>query len=122
VNAALDAVFYRFGIWGIPLSTSVVNIAGTGALVVLLRRRMGTLGLTQAVRSAVLVTVASAVLAAVAWWVWYLVDGVVGRSLPGQLVSVGAGLALGIAAFLGACRLLGVDELNTMLRLRRARA
>ena len=28
----LDAAFYRFGIWGIPLSTSVVNIAGTVAL------------------------------------------------------------------------------------------
>jgi putative peptidoglycan lipid II flippase len=122
VNAALDAVFYRFGIWGIPLSTSIVNIAGTGALLVLLRRRTGTLGLTQSVRSAVLVIVASAVLAAVAWWVWYLVDGAVGRSLLGQVVSVGAALTLGIAAFLGACRLLGVDELNTMLRLRRGRA
>jgi hypothetical protein len=58
----------------------------------------------------------------VAWWVWYLVDGAVGRSLLGQVVSVGAALTLGIAAFLGACRLLGVDELNTMLRLRRGRA
>ena len=37
-------------------------------------------------------------------------------------MSVGAGLLLGIAAFLGASRLLGVDELETMLRLRRARA
>src|SRR5581483_8225322 len=119
VNAALDATFYRLGIWGIPLSTSVVNIAGTGALLVLLRRRMGPLGLTDAARSFVLITVASAVLAAVAWWSWDLVDEVVGRSLPGQIVSVGAGLALGIAAFLGACRLLDVDELQTMLRLRR---
>ena len=36
INAVLDAVFYRFGIWGIPLSTSLVNIAGTWALLVLL--------------------------------------------------------------------------------------
>jgi hypothetical protein len=35
---------------------------------------------------------------------------------------VGIGLALGIAAFVAACRLLGVDELETMLRLRRGRA
>jgi putative peptidoglycan lipid II flippase len=121
VNAALDAVFYRLGIWGIPLSTSVVNIAGTWALLVLLRRRMGPIGLTAAARSFVLVSVASAVLAAVSWSVWRLVDDAVGRSLPGQLVSVGLGLALGIAAFFGTCRLLGVDELDTMLRLRRAR-
>ena len=122
INAALDAIFYRFGIWGIPLSTSVVNIAGTCALLVLLRRRTGPIGLTAAARSFVLVSVASAVLAAVSWSVWRLADDAVGRSLPGQLVSVGLGLALGIAAFFGTCRLLGVDELNTMLRLRRARA
>jgi len=122
INAVLDAVFYRLGIWGIPLSTSVVNIAGTWALLVLLRRRMGPLGLGQAARSFVLVAVASAVLAAVAWWGWHLVDAAVGRSLPGQIASVGVGLGAGIAAFLGACRLLGVDELETMLRLRRGRA
>jgi putative peptidoglycan lipid II flippase len=119
VNAGLDAVFYRLGIWGIPLSTSVVNLAATWALLVLLRRRMGPLGLTQAARSFVLVSVASALLAGVAWGSWRLVDVAVGRSLPGQVASVGIGLSLGIAAFLAACRLLGVDELETMLRLRR---
>lgn len=122
VNAALDAVFYRLGIWGIPLSTSFVNIAATWALLVLLRRRLGPLGLAQAARSFVLVGVASAVLAAVAWWGWHLVDEAVGRSLPGQIASVGIGLAAGIIAFFSACRLLGVDELETMLRLRRGRA
>jgi putative peptidoglycan lipid II flippase len=122
VNAALDAVFYRLGIWGIPLSTSVVNIAGTWALLVLLRRRMGPLGLTQATRSFVLVSIASALLAGVSWGIWRLVDDAVGRSLPGQIFSVGIALALGIAAFFGACRALGVDELETMLRMRRARA
>src|SRR5213079_2715441 len=44
LNAALDAAFYRFGVWGIPLSTSIVNVAGTGALLVLLRRRLGGIG------------------------------------------------------------------------------
>ena len=39
LNAGLDAAFYRFGVWGIPLSTSVVNIAGTAALLYLLRVR-----------------------------------------------------------------------------------
>jgi putative peptidoglycan lipid II flippase len=122
VNAALDALFYRFGIWGIPLSTSFVNIAGTWALLVLLRRRMGPLGLTRTTRTVLLVSSASVVLAGVSWVVWYLVDAGVGRSLAGQIVSVGAALVLGIAAFVGVCRLLGVDELETMLRLRRARA
>src|SRR5207244_8129957 len=41
LNAAFDAAFYRFGTWGIPLATSVVNIAGSAVLLVLMRRRLG---------------------------------------------------------------------------------
>ena len=119
VNALLDAVFYRFGIWGIPLSTSLVNIAGTGALLVLLRRRLGGFDLRETTRTFLLVAVASAVLAAVSWWSWDLLDSALGRSLPAQIVSLGVGLLFGIAAFLGACRLLGVRELETLQRLRR---
>jgi len=122
LNAVLDAVFYRFGIWGIPLSTSLVNIAGTGALIIFFRRRMGGFELGDTVRSFVLVCAASAVLAGVGWGVWHLLDTGLGHSLPAQIVSLGAGLVLGYAAFFGACRLLGVRELETLLRLRRRRA
>jgi putative peptidoglycan lipid II flippase len=122
LNAALDAVFYRFGIWGIPLSTSLVNIAGTGALLFFFRRRMGGFELRETVRTFVLVVVAAALLAFVAWGIWHGLDAELGRSLPAQIVSLGVGLALGYAAFFGMCRLLGVRELETMLRLRRARA
>jgi putative peptidoglycan lipid II flippase len=122
LNALLDAVFYRLGFWGIPLSTSLVNIAGTWALLVLFRRRMGGFGLTETARSFGLVTVASAGLAAVAWAVWRLLDSELGRSVPAQVGSLGLGLVLGYAAFFGACRVLGVRELETILRLRRARA
>jgi putative peptidoglycan lipid II flippase len=122
LNAVLDAVFYRFGIWGIPLSTSLVNIAGTAALLFFFRRRMGGFGLGETARSFVRVCLASALLAAVGWGVWRLLDSGLGRSLPAQIVSLGFGLGLGYAAFFGACRLLGVRELETLLRLRRARA
>jgi putative peptidoglycan lipid II flippase len=122
VNAVLDAVFYRFGIWGIPLSTSLVNIAGTAALLYFLRRRMGGFGLRDTARSFALVCVGSAVLAGVGWGVWHLLDSGLGQSLPAQIVSLGAGLVVGYAAFFGVCRLLGVRELDTLLRLRRARA
>jgi putative peptidoglycan lipid II flippase len=119
VNAALDAAFYRFGIWGIPLSTSVVNIAGTWALIVLLRRRLGHLELADTGRTFVLVCVASAVLAAACWWGWHLVDHELGRSLEAQIVSLAVGLAAGLTAFVASCRLLGVGELDSVLRLRR---
>jgi putative peptidoglycan lipid II flippase len=122
VNAVLDAVFYRFGIWGIPLSTSVVNIAGTWALIVLLRRRMGGFEVGETARSFVLAGVCSAVLAAVAWWTWHLLDAGLGRSLPAQIASLGLGLLLGYGAFFASARLLGVRELETLSRLRRVRA
>jgi putative peptidoglycan lipid II flippase len=121
VNAALDGAFYRLGFWGIPLSTSVVNIAGTWALLVLLRRRLGRIELAQTARTFLLVCVASAVLAGVAWWGWHLLDTALGRSLPAQIVSLGVGLAAGLAAFLGSARLLGVEELELVARLRRQR-
>ena len=113
INAVLDAVFYRFGIWGIPLSTSLVNIAGTIALVVLFRRRVEGFEIRGTMETFGLVTVASAVLAAVAWWVWHLLDSAFGQSLPAQIVSLGAALVVGYAVFFGVCRLLGVRELET---------
>jgi putative peptidoglycan lipid II flippase len=83
---------------------------------------MGGFELAETVRTFLLVTVSSVALAGVAWGAWRLLDSGLGRSLPAQIVSLGLGLALGYAAFFGACRVLGVRELETMLRLRRARA
>jgi putative peptidoglycan lipid II flippase len=122
INAALDAWLYRYGIWGIPLSTSIVNIAGTWALLVFFRRRVDGFEMTETAQSFMLVVVASAVLAAVAWWVWHFLDLALGQSLTAQIVALGGGLALGYAAFFGACRLLRVRELETLLRLRRRTA
>src|SRR5262249_620693 len=60
VNAALDAAFYKLGIWGIPLSTSFVNIAGSATLFVLLRRRVGGVDGRGIASSVVRIVVASA--------------------------------------------------------------
>ena len=45
LNALLDLVLYRVGVWGIPLATSIVNVIGAGLLVFFLRRRVGGLDL-----------------------------------------------------------------------------
>ena len=45
LNVALDAVFYRFGTWGLPLATSLVNVAGSVVLLLLMRRRLGRIEL-----------------------------------------------------------------------------
>jgi hypothetical protein len=66
--------------------------------------------------------VGSVVLAGAGWGVWRLLDSGLGQSLPAQIVSLGAALVVGYGAFFGVCRLLGVRELETLSRLRRARA
>jgi putative peptidoglycan lipid II flippase len=119
LNAALDAAFYRLGIWGIPLSTSLVNIAGTAVLLWVLRRRLGRVELGATARATVLIAIAAAALAGVSYGVWRGLDAAVGRSLGGQIVSLGVALVAGLAAYIAACRTLGVRELQTLLGLRR---
>jgi putative peptidoglycan lipid II flippase len=119
LNAALDAAFYRFGTWGLPLATSVVNLAGTAALLVLLRRRLGRLELRETLDSIFRIVVASAVLAGAVFGIWSGLDRAVGRSFPGQLVSVSLALIVGTAVYLVSCRALSVRELGALLALRR---
>jgi putative peptidoglycan lipid II flippase len=119
LNAGLDGAFYRLGVWGIPLSTSLVNVAGTGALLWVLRRRLGRIDLAQTVRALALITVASAALAGVAYGSWRGLDGALGRSLGAQIVSLSVALGAGLGVYVAAARALGVRELEAVLRLRR---
>jgi putative peptidoglycan lipid II flippase len=119
VNAALNAAFYRFGTWGIPLATSIANVVGTAALFLLLRRRLARLELRETADSIVRIVAASAVLAGASFAVWYGLDEVLGRSFPAQLASVGAALLLGTVVYVLCCRALRVRELSALLALRR---
>src|SRR3954462_12659675 len=119
LNAALDAAFYRFGTWGIPLATSLVNVAGSIVLLILMRRRLGRIEFGEIGDSMLRIVVASAVLAGAAYGTWSGLDHVLGRSFFGQLVAVVTALLAGIAAYLLACRALKVRELGALLALRR---
>jgi putative peptidoglycan lipid II flippase len=118
LNAALDTAFYRFGTWGIPLATSLVNLAGSAVLVVLMRRRLGRLGFGEIVDSLLRIVAASAGLAGAAYGTWYGLDTALGRSFVGQLASLVSALVIGIAVYVLACRALKVRELGALLALR----
>jgi putative peptidoglycan lipid II flippase len=118
LNAALDAAFYRFGTWGIPLATSFVNIAGTAVLLALLRRRLGRIEGRETADSFARVVAASTALGAAAFGVWYGIDAAVGRSFGGQVLSVGLALAVGAGVYLIACKALRVREMEALLALR----
>jgi putative peptidoglycan lipid II flippase len=118
LNGLLDLAFYRFGTWGIPLATTVVNVAGTAVLLSLLRRRVGPVAGGDTAGAVTKIIVAAAVLAAAAWGVWRGIDALTGRSLGGQVVSVGLGLTAGAAVYLFAARALRVREMEALLSLR----
>jgi putative peptidoglycan lipid II flippase len=118
LNALLDLVFYRLGVWGIPLATAVVNVAGTAALLVLLRSRIGLLDFRRTTSAVLRIIVASAVVAVVCYGVWRPLDDVLGRSTLAQVASLGSALAAGAGAYLAACAALRVREMQTLLSLR----
>lgn len=117
LNGALDSALYRVGVWGIPLATSIVNVAGTIALAAVLRRRLGALDGAAIARSYARIVLASAIAAGAGYGVWRGLDELLGRSLGAQVVSVGLALAAATAAYLVSARLLGIRELGALLSL-----
>jgi putative peptidoglycan lipid II flippase len=117
-NALLDLAFYRFGTWGIPLSTSVVNVGGTVALATLLQRRLGSIGGGRMTAALTKIVLASVPVAAVSYFVWKPLDSALGRAFPAQVVSLAAALLVAAAVYFAACSLLRVGELQTLLSLR----
>jgi putative peptidoglycan lipid II flippase len=118
LNTALYIALYRVGIWGIPLAISLANIAGTAALLIMLRRRLGRVDFRETSLALLRIVGASLVLAAVSYAVWRPLDDALGRSFGAQVLSLGTALAAGFVAYLISCRLLGVRELNALLSLR----
>jgi putative peptidoglycan lipid II flippase len=121
LNAVFDAVFYRLGIWGIPLATSTVNVIVVAVLVVMLRRRIGLERLRRTGGAVLRIGAASVLAAAVALGAWYGVDAAVGEGALGQLLALAAGLGAAGIAYLVTVRALGLSELEALLLLRARR-
>jgi putative peptidoglycan lipid II flippase len=119
LNALLDLALYRVGVWGIALGTAICNVAGTWALLVLLRRRLGRIDGGALVSATVRIVVAAAVAGGIARILWLALDDALGRSFPAQVVSVGVPLAAAAVAYLAACRLLQIGELQALAALTR---
>ncbi len=118
LNAAFDTVFYRLGIWGIPLATSTVNVVASIVLLVMMRRRVGLEHVGRTLGVVVRVAIAGAVAAGLAYGAWYGVDSVLGDGLVAQLLSLGAGFGVAVLVYVGLGRALGLRELEALLLLR----
>jgi putative peptidoglycan lipid II flippase len=123
VVSALGAlVLYKpFGTGGIVAGTGIGTTAAVLAQAIVLRRELGGLELGRLLSTSLRITVAAAALAAVSFGVWDVLDNALGRGLLGQIVSLGSALALGGLVYLGAARLLRIQELEQITRLLRRR-
>jgi putative peptidoglycan lipid II flippase len=119
LNALLDLAFYHLGTWGLPLSTALVNVAGSAALLYLLRRRIGRLDGRAIIASVSRILAASVLVAGVSYGIWEPLDAAVGRSFPAQVLSLGVALGASAAVYFWACRALRVREMQALLSLRR---
>ncbi len=118
VSAAAAAALYGpYGVGGIVAGTGIGTTVAVLAQALILRRRFRGLELGRLLSTGVRITIAAAALAGASWVVWDLLDQAVGRGLGGQIVSLGAGLAVGGVVYVAVAKLLRIAELDQILRL-----
>lgn len=104
VNVIVSLALYKpYGVAGLVLGTVVSNIAMTIGQAWGVRRLLhGDLEGAVTIASMLRVTMASAVMGAAAWFVWWGLDDALGRSLPAQIFCVGTAIATGTAFYVAA--------------------
>jgi putative peptidoglycan lipid II flippase len=119
VNVAVSVALYKpFGIAGIVVGTAASSAAMTVAQMHFLRRQLH--GRLEARRTAIVVAqmlAASALLAGATYGTWDVLDRALGRDLFGQIVSVGAGLAVGAVVYASIVHVLRIPEARQIERL-----
>jgi putative peptidoglycan lipid II flippase len=122
VSAVAALVLYKpFGVGGIVAGTGVGTSTAVFAQAYILRREFGGLELGRLLSTTIRISIASAMLAAVGWVTWDLLDSALGRGLAGQIISLGSGLVLGGVAYFVAAKALRIAELEQIMRLLRRR-
>jgi putative peptidoglycan lipid II flippase len=121
LNAAFDTVFYRLGIWGIPLATSTVNVVAATVLLVMMRRRVGLEHVRRTLGVVGRIAVAAALAAGASYGAWRGLDAVLGTGLLAQLLTLGAGFGAAGLVYVVLGRALGLRELEALLLLRARR-
>jgi putative peptidoglycan lipid II flippase len=105
------------GIGGIVLGTTISNAALVVSEAYMLRRALGGFQTARTLTAVAQMLIGAAVLAGVAYGVWWVLDDVLGRSLAAQIVSVGAALIAGSGAYAAVVLGLHIPEARQILDL-----
>jgi putative peptidoglycan lipid II flippase len=112
VNVIVSVLLYKpFGIAGIVVGTGVSSAVMTFAQMHYLRRELhGRLGGRRTAIAALQITGASVLLGVASYLTWRGLDGLLGRSVPAQVLSVGIGLSVGLAVYAAAVAFQRIPE------------
>jgi putative peptidoglycan lipid II flippase len=127
VDIVVSVALYRpLGIAGLIMGTIAANVVMSALQLQRLRAGLnGRLEGRQTVMVTARIVVASALLGAVSWIVWKLLDDLLGGSLPAQIVSVGGAGAAGVVVYVRtvlAMRIPEAHQVGNMIRARLGRA
>jgi putative peptidoglycan lipid II flippase len=131
MNIVVDVIvsiglYKPLGIAGLIIGTITANIVMTALQFYRLRAGLnGRLEGAQTLMITARILIASAVLGAVAWVVWKLLDELLGRSLPAEILAVGVAGVAGVFVYVRAVLLMRIPEahqVGNMLRARLGRA
>jgi putative peptidoglycan lipid II flippase len=112
VNLIVSLALYKpYGIAGLVIGTAISSAVMMLVQAHYMRAPLGGSieGRTTAIHLAA-ITVAAALLGLVSWIVWAVLDDVFGRSVLGQIISVGGAGVAGAAAFSAAVLWIGLPE------------
>jgi putative peptidoglycan lipid II flippase len=119
VDIVVSIGLYKpFGIAGLIIGTVAANAIMTALQIRHLR--IGFNGYLEGAQTTMItarIAVAAALLAGVSWAVWRLLDGLLGASLPAQLVSVGGAAGVGLFVYVRAVLAMRVPEARQVHRL-----
>jgi putative peptidoglycan lipid II flippase len=112
------ALYKPLGIAGLIIGTVAANVVMTALQAHRLRIGFnGRLEGAQTVMITARILLASALLAGVAWLTWYILDALLGVSLPAQIVSVGGAAAAGLLVYTRAVLAMRIPEAHQVRTL-----
>jgi putative peptidoglycan lipid II flippase len=115
MNAALNLALVRvMGYAGLALGTAIASLLNATLLLVLLRRRLGSVEGARLASTSVRIVLASLVMSAAAWGLheWLATDLLPGSHLIVQVIRVGASIGVALAVLVAAARVLRIQEFD----------
>jgi putative peptidoglycan lipid II flippase len=118
INVGVSILLLPLGIGGVVAGTAIADLALAGAQYVYLKRELdGQLELRDTVHATIGMLIAALWFGIVTWSVWLGLDWIVGRSLAGQIISVGGALAAGTVTYIYVVLSMGIAEAQQLQRL-----